>query len=116
MAAEKEKIVRSRTVSFRDIHIAKVTTNTETEYAAETPSKLARAITGKISDEFETEKIYSDDSVEDVNMSYKGTSVELEVNSLAPQDKSQVFGHLYEKGFLIKTKDTDCFVIFFRDL
>ena len=105
MAAEKEKIVRSRTVSFRDIHIAKVTTNTETEYAAETPSKLARAITGKISDEFETEKIYSDDSVEDVNMSYKGTSVELEVNSLAPQDKSQVFGHLYEKGFLIKTKD-----------
>ena len=65
MAAEKEKIVRSRTVSFRDIHIAKVTTNTETEYAAETPSKLARAITGKISDEFETEKIYSDDSVED---------------------------------------------------
>ena len=105
MEAEKEKIVRSRTVSFRDIHIAKVTTNTETEYAAETPSKLARAITGKISDEFETEKIYSDDSVEDVNMSYKGTSVELEVNSLAPQDKSQVFGHLYEKGFLIKTKD-----------
>ena len=105
MAAEKEKIVRSRTVSFRDIHIAKVTTNTETEYTAETPSKLARAITGKISDEFETEKIYSDDSVEDVNMSYKGTSVELEVNSLAPQDKSQVFGHLYEKGFLIKTKD-----------
>ena len=92
MAAEKEKIVRSRTVSFRDIHIAKVTTNTETEYVAETPSKLARAITGKISDEF-------------VNMSYKGTSVELEVNSLAPQDKSQVFGHLYEKGFLIKTKD-----------
>ena len=89
MAVEKEKIVRSRTVSFRDIHIAKVTTNTETEYAAETPSKLARAITGKISDEFETEKIYSDDSVEDVNMSYKGTSVELEVNSLAPQDKSQ---------------------------
>ena len=98
MAGEKEKIVRSRTVSFRDIHIAKVTTNTETEYTAETPSKLARAITGKISDEFETEKIYSDDSVEDVNMSYKGTSVELEVNSLAPQDKSQVFGHLYEKA------------------
>lgn len=44
-------------------------------------------------------------TLEVVNMSYKGTSVELEVNSLAPQDKSQVFGHLYEKGFLIKTKD-----------
>ena len=87
MAGEKEKIVRSRTVSFRDIHIAKVTTNTETEYTTEAPSKLARAITGKISDEFETEKIYSDDSVEDVNISYKGHGVELALTSLARHDK-----------------------------
>lgn len=98
-------IVRSRTMSFRDIHTAKVTKNTETEYAAETPIKLARAIKGKISDKFTTEKIYSDDTVEDVNMSYQGTEVELEVNSLAPQDKKNVLGHMYEKGYLIKTKD-----------
>jgi phi13 family phage major tail protein len=102
--AEKEKIVRSRTVSFRDIHVAKVTSNTETEYTAETPTKLARAITGKISDKFTTEKIYSDDTVEDTNMSYEGTEVELEVNSLAPQDKALVFGHLYDKGYLVKSK------------
>ena len=94
MAVEKEKIVRSRTVSFRDIHIAKVTTNTETEYAAETPSKLARAITGKISDEFETEKIYSDDSVEDVNG--------VDISVLATfADGLITFG----TSFLIKTKD-----------
>lgn len=105
MPEASEKIVRSRTVSFRDIHVAKVTANTETEYTTETPSKLARAITGKISDSFSAEKIYSDDTVEDVNMSYQGTSVELEVNSLAPQDKAKVFGHLYEKGYLVKSKD-----------
>ncbi len=99
-----ESIVRSRTKSFRDIHIAKVNTNTETDYAAGTPSKLARAIKGKISDKFESEKIYSDDGVEDYNMTYVGTEVELEVNALAPQDKAAVFGHLYEDGYLVKSK------------
>lgn len=103
--ASKETIVRSRTVSLRDIHIAKVTSNTESDYTTETPIKLARAITAKITDEREAEKIYSDDAVEDVNISYKGTTVELEVNSLAPQDKALIFGHMYEKGFLTKNKD-----------
>lgn len=102
---EQEKIVRSRHISFRDIHIAKVTKNDEKEYATEKPTKLARAISGTITDNFTSEKIYSDDSVEDVNMSYQGTTVELEVNSLAPQDRRDVYGHMYEKGYLIKNKD-----------
>lgn len=108
MAAEtagKEKIVRSRHVSFRDIHIAKITANTETEYTTETPTKLARAISGTITDNFTSEKIYSDDTVEDVNMSYQGTDVELEVNSLAPQDRRDVYGHMYAKGYLVKNKN-----------
>lgn len=103
--ADTQTIVRSRTKSFRDIHVAHVTKNTETEYAADTPTKLARAITGKISDKFESEKIYSDDSVEDTNMTYTGTEVEFEVNALAPQDKSRVFGHLYKNGYLVKNKN-----------
>lgn len=103
--ADTQTIVRSRTKSFRDIHVAHVTKNTETEYAADMPTKLARAITGKISDKFESEKIYSDDSVEDTNMTYTGTEVEFEVNALAPQDKSRVFGHLYKNGYLVKNKN-----------
>lgn len=103
--ADTQTIVRSRTKSFRDIHVAHVTKNTETEYAADKPTKLARAITGKISDKFESEKIYSDDSVEDTNMTYTGTEVEFEVNALAPQDKSRVFGHLYKNGYLVKNKN-----------
>lgn len=101
----KEKVVRSRHVSFRDIHIAKVTVNTETEYATDTPTKMARAISGTITDNFTSEKIYSDDMVEDVNMSYEGTDVELEVNSLAPQDRRDIYGNMYSKGYLVKTKD-----------
>lgn len=100
-----EKIIRSRHVSFRDIHIAKVIENTETEYTTGTPTKLARAISGTITDNFTSEKIYSDDTVEDVNMSYQGTNVELEVNSLAPQDRRDVYGHMYSKGYLVKNKD-----------
>lgn len=100
-----EKVVRSRTVSFRDIYIAKVTKNDTTGYETDTPVKLARAISGKISDKFTVEKIYSDDGTEDTNEYYQGTDVELEVNSLAPQDKALLFGHLYEKGYLVKNKD-----------
>lgn len=102
---EAQKIVRSRTASLRDIHVAVITTNDDKTYVTEKPVKLARAITAKISDKFTTETIYSDDGVEDTNTHYEGTDVELEVNALAPQDKALVFGHLYEKGFLIKNKD-----------
>lgn len=101
----EQQIIRSRTKSFRDLYVAKVTANTDSLYTTETPVKLARAITGKVSDKFSTEKIYSDDSVEDVTQSYEGTDVEFEVNSLAPQDRALLFGNLYEKGFLVKTKD-----------
>ena len=103
--SEANKIVRSRTMSFKDVYVAPVTKNDETTYTAGTPIKLARAISGKISDKFTTEKIYSDDGVEDVVEYYEGTDVELEVNSLAPQDKQTLFGHLYKNGFLVKNKD-----------
>lgn len=103
--SETKTIVRSRTKSFRDIHVARVKENTATSYATDTPVKLARAIKGKISDKFTTEKIYSDDTVEDTAQTYEGTEVELEVNSLAPQDKALVFGQLYENGFLVKNKE-----------
>lgn len=105
MSEQAKKIVRSRTMSLRDIHVAVVTVNDEKTYVTDIPVKLARAITAKISDKFTTEKIYSDDGVEDTSTHYDGTDVELEVNALAPQDKSMVFGHLYEKGFLVKSKD-----------
>lgn len=105
MSETGQTIVRSRTASFRDVYIAPVLVNTPDMYQAGEPVKLARAITGKISDKSSIEKIYSDDGVEETVESYEGTEVELEVNSLAPQDKKALFGHLYEKGYLVKNKD-----------
>nr|DAP86320.1 MAG TPA: major tail protein [Caudoviricetes sp.] len=99
------QIIRSRTKSFRDLYCALVTQNDAKGYKADTPVKLARAISGKVSDKYSVEKIYSDDGVEDTVETYEGTDVEFEVNSLAPQDKKMLFGHLYKNGWLVKNKD-----------
>ena len=103
--AEKQQIIRSRTKSFRDIYVAPVTQNDATGYVAGVPVKLARAIKAKIDEKWTSEKIFSDDSPEDVINSYEGTDVELEVNALAPQDRAMLFGQLYENGFLVKSSE-----------
>lgn len=103
MAAET--IVRSRYCGLRDIYVAKLTQNTQTAYATETPVKLARAINAKISDKWSSEKVYSDDGTEETITSYEGTEVEIEIATLAPQDRALIFGQLYENGFLVKSKD-----------
>lgn len=105
MAEGIENIVRSRYCGLRDVYVARLLQNTATAYAAETPVKLARAINAKISDKWSSEKIYSDDGTEDTITSYEGTEVELEISTLAPQDRSYLFGQLYENGFLVKNKN-----------
>lgn len=105
MSEAAQTIVRSRTCGCRDFYIAKITQNTATGYATETPVKLARAIKAKVDEKWTSEKIYSDDGTEEVINSYEGTELELEINALAPQDRSLLFGQLYENGFLVKTSD-----------
>lgn len=105
MAEGIKKVVRSRYCGLRDVYVAKLLQNTATAYAADTPVKLARAINAKISDKWSSEKIYSDDGTEDIITSYEGTEVELEISTLAPQDRALLFGQLYENGFLVKNKN-----------
>ena len=105
MAGEVKPIVRSRYCGLRDVYVAKITQNTPTAYTTDVPVKLARAINAKISDKWSSEKIYSEDTTEEAITSYEGTEVELEIATLAPQDRSLLFGQLYENGFLVKSKD-----------
>lgn len=102
MPESAKTIIRSRKCGFKDVYVAKVKTNTSTAYETDTPYKLARGISAKITDKFNREKVYSDDGVEDVIDSYEETEVELEVSSLAPQDYATLFDNLYDKGFLVK--------------
>lgn len=102
MPDETRKIVRSRRVGLRDPYVAPIETDDETTYKAGTPIRIGRALSAKISDKFNSEKVYSDDNVEDVLESYEGTDIELGVNSLAPQDFVTLYNNLYENGYLLK--------------
>lgn len=102
---EEQAIVRSRFKSFRDVYVALVTQNDEKGYTASTPVKIARAIKGTVNDKRSSEQEFSDDSVEDTTETYEGTEIELEVNTLAPQDLALIFGHSYVDGYLVKSKN-----------
>lgn len=102
MSEEVRKIVRSRICGAKDVHIALVKKNSSNEYEADTPIKLARTLSIKVSDKFTQEKLYSDDLVEDIVESYEGSEIEIGVNTLAPQDYAILFENLYKNGFLLK--------------
>lgn len=98
-----DTIVRSRICGLKDIYVAEVTANSSEAYTASTPVKLARALSAKISDKFSQEKIYSDDSVEEIVDSYEGSEIEFMVNALAPQDYALLYENLFKNGFLLKS-------------
>lgn len=70
----------ARQMGLKDIHIAILTEDTSSGTTYETPEKLERAISTKLSPKSNTENIYSDDSVEDVIAAFEGVDVEIEVN------------------------------------
>lgn len=98
-----ETTVRSRICGLKDIYVAEVTANSAEAYTTSTPVKLARALSAKISDKFSQEKIYSDDSVEEIVDSYEGSEIEFMVNALAPQDYALLYENLFKNGFLLKS-------------
>lgn len=100
-----DTIKRSRFVGLKDFYVALITENTATAYSTETPVKLARAIKAKVSDKRSTEELESDDGTEESLDAYEGTEVEIEVNSLAPQDLALLFGHKFENGYLVKNRN-----------
>ena len=105
MSDTTQTVVRSRRCGLRDIYLAKVTKNDATGYTAGTPMKFARAINAKITDRYTTEKIYSDDGTEEIVSNYQGTAIELEVNTLAPQDRALLWARLYQHGYLLEAAE-----------
>mgnify|MGYP004672404723 CR=1 FL=1 len=102
MSGNVQTIVRSRLCGAKDVHVAVVTKNETNEYITATPVKLARTLSVKVSDKFTQEKMYSDDNIEEIIESYEGTDLEVNVNTLAPQDYALLFENLYKNGFLLK--------------
>lgn len=105
MSEATKTIVRSRRCGLRDIHLAKVTQNNTGGYKADAPIKFARALKATISDSYASEKIYSDDGTEEIVNSYQGTSISLEVNTLAPADRALLWARLHENGYLVESAE-----------
>ena len=105
MSDTTQTVVRSRRCGLRDIYLAKVTKNAADGYAAGDPFKFARAIKAKITDNYNSEKIFSDDGTEDIVGTYQGTTIELEINTLAPQDRATLWDRLYAAGYLIEAAE-----------
>ena len=100
--SEINNIVRSRLCGLKDIYVAEVTKNDGETYTAGTPVKLARALSAKVTDKFTQEKVYSDDSIEEIVEQYEGTEIDFSINTLAPQDYALLYENLYKNGFLLK--------------
>ncbi|WP_297520505.1 major tail protein [uncultured Clostridium sp.] len=95
----------ARRVGFKDVYVAIVTKNDFESYTAEAPQKLFKAVTGKISVKKSSEKIYSDDSVEDILSALESIDVELEGDGLLLAIKAAISGSKLIKGMLIENKD-----------
>ena len=96
---EINNIVRSRLCGLKDIYVAEVTKNDGETYTTGTPVKLARALSAKVTDKFTQEKVYSDDSIEEIVEQYEGTEIDFSINTLAPQDYALIYENLYNKNY-----------------
>lgn len=98
----------NRNVGLRDLFTATITQNTKEEYSTGKPEMLARAVSAKIQEKFNSEPLYSDDSPEGTIRSFEGVSIELEVDKLLCEKIARIYGQTYKNGFLVgNTQDVN---------
>ena len=93
-------IENERSVGFKDIFIASVFQNDAQAYSVSNTVELARAISGKLTEKTTTTTYYSNDTIESVNTSITGVTLELEVNALSPMMQSTILGKKLINGIL----------------
>lgn len=98
---------KSRIRNLMDFHVSKVTANDKTTYTAGVPTHIPGAIKAKITDNFESETMYSDGAVEEVIGEYIDSDIELELSTLSPTECDFFLGQMFENGYLIKTAQDD---------
>ena len=93
----------SRNIGLRDFYVAEVEQDDTTGYKAGTPVKLARAISAKITEKYNTTTFYSDDSVEDVIGQFQNGEIEIEINKLSNADVVKLYDTIYVDGYLCRS-------------
>ncbi len=94
-----------RLVGLRDVTIAKVIENTDTTYQADEPVKLFKAVSGKVTVKRSSEKITSDDEIEEILSDLDSIDVEFVGNKLTMQRIADIYGCRLVKGMLIDNQD-----------
>ena len=100
-----EQVLKTRRKALKDIYIAVVKKNSASEYETDTPTKLGRAISAKVTVKKSTETTRSDDSIEEIIENSEGTEIEFDVNKLSPEQKAILRGATYKNGMLVYNKD-----------
>lgn len=94
-----------RQIGLERLTVAKITKDDETGTIYAVPVKLERSIKAKISPKTSSEKLYSDDSVEDILNNFDSCDVEIEVNQLTIASRALLQGSKVVDGMLIENKD-----------
>ncbi|WP_432408639.1 major tail protein [Wukongibacter sp. M2B1] len=95
----------ARQIGLKDIYIAKLTKDDATDFTYDTPVKLERGITAKISPKISSEKLYSDDNLEEIVQIFDSIDVEIELNQLSLESRALLQGAKIVKGALLETRD-----------
>lgn len=95
----------SRVIGFKDVHVAVVKQDNAEGFLYEKPEKLERSIKAKLTPKNSTEKIHSDDSVEDIINGFDGVDIEIELNALSLESRAKLQGAKLENGELRESKD-----------
>lgn len=95
----------ARQIGLRDLTIAILKSDTSTGTTYDPPEKLERSISAKLSPKSNSEKVYSDDSVEEVINSLDSVDVEIELNQLTLASRAKLQGAKLVNGILKESKD-----------
>ena len=94
-----------RQIGLENLTVAKVSKDDATGTTYAKPLKLERSIKAKISPKTSSEKLYSDDSVEDILNNFDSCDVEIELNQLTIASRALLQGSKVVDGMLIENKD-----------
>ena len=94
-----------RQIGLENLTVAVVEEDKTTGIKYATPIKLERSIKAKISPKTSSEKLYSDDSVEEILNNFDSCDVEIEINQLQLKTRSLIQGAKIINGVLVENKD-----------
>lgn len=94
-----------RQIGLENLTVALVEEDKSTGIRYATPIKLERSIKAKISPKTSSEKLYSDDSVEEILNNFDSCDVEIELNQLQLATRALIQGAKVVNGLLVENKD-----------